>query len=306
MRRCVSRSPAIALRAPLRALTRRRGRSRRRSISAHARRRIAAAILIVALAAGGWSWLRDSSLVAVSDVTVQGLSGGPESAAIRNALTRAARDMSTLHVRPQRLRTAVSPYPIVKDVRIVTDFPHGMRIQVVEHDAVAAVVLDGRRVPVAADGTLLRGRPAAAGVVTLSIPSANGGGKLTSRRGRAAVAVMAAAPKDLRPFVADVAFGPDGLRVTMRDGPLLQLGDASRARAKWIAITRVLGDPRAAGASYLDVRVPERPVAGRFEDPGVAPALDGAVPTEETATADTEAATGETATDTGEQASSTG
>ena len=222
-------------------------------------------------------WLRDSGLVAVSDVTVRGLSGGPESAAVRNALTRAARDMTTLHVRPERLRTAISPYPIVKDLRVTTDFPHGMRIEVVEHDAVAAVQIEGRRVPVAADGTLLRGRPAGTDLVALSIPSANGGGRLTSRRGRAAVAVMGAAPKALRPFVSDIGFGADGLRVVLRDGPLLQLGDASRARAKWTAVSRVLGDPRSAGASYLDVRVPERPVAGRFDDPTEEPANPQAV-----------------------------
>lgn len=242
------------------------------------------AAVVALLAGGGWMWVRDSPLVAVSDVTVTGLSGGPDSASVRNALARAARDMTTLHVRPDRLRSAVSPYPAVKDIRVTTDFPHGMTIEVVEHDAVAAVEIDGRRVPVAGDGTLLRGRPAAAELVTLSVPSANGGGRLTSRRGRDAVAIVGAAPHALRPYVADVAPGPDGIRVTLRNGPLVQFGDAGRARAKWIAISRVLGDPRAAGATYLDVRIPERPVAGRFDDPTAVPALDGAAPPAEAAT----------------------
>jgi cell division protein FtsQ len=285
----VSRSPAIALRIPLRALTRRRGATRRRT-SAHARRRLLLVAAVALLAGGGWMWLRDSSLVAVSDVKVRGLSAGPESAAIRSALTSAARDMTTLHVRPERLRTAVSPYPIVKDIRVTTDFPHGLRIQVVEYDAVAAVEIDGRRIPVAADGTLLRGRPAGTQLVTLSIPTANGGGRLTSRHGRAAVTVMGAAPKDLRSFVAGVDFGPEGLQVTLDNGPLLQFGDVSRARAKWIAVARVLGDPRATGASYLDVRVPERPVAGRFDDPGSsAPVLDGTTPAQTDATQQSQA-----------------
>ena len=154
------------------------------------------AALVAVVAAAAWMWVRDSPLVAVSDVTVTGLTGGPDSAAVRNALARAARDMSTLHVRPERLRTAVTPYPIVKDIRVTTDFPHGMTIEVIEHDAVAAVEIDGRRVPVAADGTLLRGRPAATDLVTLSVPSANGGGRLTSRRGRDAVAILGAGDID--------------------------------------------------------------------------------------------------------------
>jgi cell division protein FtsQ len=259
----------------------RRARSRRRP---HLRRRAAMAALALFLLGGGWLWLRDSPLVAADDVTITGLTGA-DAPAIRSALEDAAGDMTTLHVRMDRLRTAVSPYPVVKDIRVETHFPHEMVIKVIEHDAVAAVDIDGRRVPVAADGTLLRGRPAGAQLVTLSIPAANGGGRLTSSRGRAAVAIMGAADKRLRPYVTSVDFGPDGLRITLRNGPLLQFGDASRARAKWQAAARVLADPRAFGASYVDLRAPGRPVAGRFEDPTAAPVLDGQAPaTDEQAT----------------------
>jgi cell division protein FtsQ len=252
----------------------RRTRSRRRP---HVRRRVAIGALAVCLVGGGWLWVRDSPLVAADDVTITGLTG-PDAPAIRSALEDAAGDMTTLHVRKDRLRTAVSPYPVVKDLRVETHFPHEMVIKVIEHDAVAAVDIDGRRVPVAADGTLLRGRPAGAQLVTLSIPPANGGGRLTSARGRAAVAVMGAADKRLRPYVTGIEFGPDGLRITLRNGPLLQFGDATRARAKWFAAARVLADPRVFGASYVDLRAPARPVAGRFEDPTSAPALDGQAP----------------------------
>ncbi len=300
----VSRDIAIALGAPWRALsrrTKRRGRGRRRS-AAEARtlrRRIAIAVLAVATLGGGWLWLRDAPVVAVNDVWVTGISG-PDAPAIRAALTDAAHDMTTLHVRRDALRTAVSPFPIVKDIRVETDFPHSMRIAVIEHDAVAAVDIDGARVPVAADGTLLRGRPAGARLVTLQVPSANGGGRLTSRRGRAAVAVMGAAPQGLRGYVQGIQFGPDGMRVTLRNGPLLEFGDGARARAKWIAAARVLGDPRGAGASYLDVRIPERPVAGRFNDPGQETPIDGqtasdpAAPAPDTQTTTSEATTSST------------
>jgi cell division protein FtsQ len=228
-------------------------------------RRLALAVLASALLAGGGMWLRDSGLVAVEDVNVTGARGAG-APAVQAALTAAARDMTTLHVRMEALRTAVRPYPMVKDLRVKTDFPHGMSIQVIEHDPVAAVLLEGRRVPVAADGTLLRGQPAGHTLVTLQLPPANGGGRLTDRRALSAVAVMGAAPRALRPHVTGVDFGPEGLRVSLRQGPLLQFGDGARARAKWVAAARVLADPRAAGASYLDVRAPERPVAGRFTD----------------------------------------
>jgi len=48
----------------------------------------------------------------------------------------------------------------------------------------------------------------------------------------------------------------------MRGGLLVYFGDAARPHAKWTALARVLADPSSAGASYIDVRLPERPAAG--------------------------------------------
>ena len=48
----------------------------------------------------------------------------------------------------------------------------------------------------------------------------------------------------------------------MRNGLLVYFGDAARPHAKWLSLARVLADPSSAGASYVDVRVPERPAAG--------------------------------------------
>jgi hypothetical protein len=56
--------------------------------------------------------------------------------------------------------------------------------------------------------------------------------------------------------------GPDGLQADLRDGPVVYLGDAQRLHAKWIAADRVLSDSGARGAKYVDVRLPERAVAG--------------------------------------------
>jgi cell division protein FtsQ len=50
--------------------------------------------------------------------------------------------------------------------------------------------------------------------------------------------------------------------VDRAEGPDLIFGDASDARRKWLAAARVLADPSAAGAIYLDVRIPERVAAG--------------------------------------------
>ncbi|MET0811192.1 MAG: hypothetical protein ABWY65_08780, partial [Thermoleophilaceae bacterium] len=53
--------------------------------------------------------------------------------------------------------------------------------------------------------------------------------------------------------------------------PELIFGDARRARAKWAAAARVLADPEARGASYIDLRIPGRPAAGGLPAETVAP-----------------------------------
>jgi cell division protein FtsQ len=66
-----------------------------------------------------------------------------------------------------------------------------------------------------------------------------------------------------------VEIGADGLVAQLTDGPELDFGSMSRLPAKWIAATRVLGDYAARGATYLDLRYPERPAAGGLEDPSL-------------------------------------
>ena len=50
--------------------------------------------------------------------------------------------------------------------------------------------------------------------------------------------------------------------LALTDGPDLIFGDAYDARRKWLAAARVLAASGAAGATYLDLRIPERVAAG--------------------------------------------
>jgi hypothetical protein len=59
-----------------------------------------------------------------------------------------------------------------------------------------------------------------------------------------------------------VYWGDDGIAVDLRNGPDLIFGDASDAKEKWRAATRVLADDSSAGATYLDLRVPKVVAAG--------------------------------------------
>jgi cell division protein FtsQ len=225
-----------------------------------------ACVLGVLVAA--WAWLRDSRLVAVERVTVTGVSG-PDAARVRDALESAATDMTTMHVRRDELRTAVDPFPAVLDVRTDADFPHGLRIAVRERNAVGTVVAGEQRVPVAADGTLMR-TTTSAGLPEIAAKALPGGSHATDPAVRRAVAVLSAAPPALRGRVRRVYVGARGWTLPLRAGPTLYFGGSERLAAKWVAAATVLADRTSAGATYLDLRLPERPAAGGLEAPPAA------------------------------------
>jgi len=214
----------------------------------------------------GWFWLRDSSLVAVRTVEVTGIDG-PQGTRVRAALEEAARSMTTLHVRQSALDTAAEPFSIVKRIEASTDFPHTMRIHVVTNVAVGAIVVDGRRIAVTSDGTVLRDVSAPAALPEIPLRSAPGGARLTEPDAVAAVAALGTAPSALRGRVEAVQTTPDrGLTLQLAHGPLLVFGSSERLVAKWAAATAVLADPEAAGASAIDVSAPERPAVSGLPD----------------------------------------
>jgi cell division protein FtsQ len=248
-------------------IARRRRLGPRRATRRFARLRLrprwlVAGAAIAALVVGAWLWVRDSSLVAVQRVTVTGVRG-PDAAAIRAALVRAALSMTTLDVHMSALRSAIAPYPIVEDLRVSTQLPHGLRIRVVEKVPVATVSLDGRAVVVASDGTLLREVAATSSLPSITMPAASGGSRLTDPQTLAAVAVLAAAPARLLARVSEVSSdATHGLVIALRRGPSIYFGDTSALAAKWAAAIDVLADPGSVGASYIDVTDPRRPAAG--------------------------------------------
>ena len=222
---------------------------------------VLAVLAAVAILGGCWLWLRDSSLVAVRQVRVTGVAG-PDARQIRAALTLAARNMTTLDVRVGQLRTAVAPYPVVKDLRVSTQFPHGLRIRVIEGLPVGALVAGGHAIAVSGDGTVLHDIP------TGSLPSVPvallpGGSQITDRNALDALALLADAPPRLTGRIEQVTtVAPHGLVVQLRSGPALYFGDDTDLDAKWSAATEVLADSSSAGATYIDVTDPSRPAAG--------------------------------------------
>jgi cell division protein FtsQ len=218
--------------------------------------------VLAALLAAGWLWFRDSSLVRVEHVSVTGETG-PDSDQIRSALTAAARSMTTLDVRMNRLRAAVAPYPVVQNLKVSPQFPHGMRIEVVERLPVGAVLVGDRTIDVAADRTLMYDVPASPNLPVIPLRVPPGGKRVTDPEGREAIALLAAAPQALLARVSQVTTdATHGLVAQIREGPSIYFGPASQLEAKWLSAEAVLADPGSAGAQYIDVTDPQRPAAG--------------------------------------------
>jgi cell division protein FtsQ len=233
----------------------------------------------IVLLSAYWFWFRDSSFARVQDVYVTGVAG-PQARSIRLALENAGMDMTTLHVRPSALRDAVSDYPVVRSVTAQGQFPHKLTIEVALNLPVAILQSPTGRKPVAADGLLLPDVPITSGLPVLTTKVALPGERVTAGAPFELVRVVGLAPEPLRARLKSVSYRPGvGLVAQLRSGPELRFGDSTRLPAKWMAAARVLAAPAARGATYIDLRLPERPVAGGLSTTSVIPlAPAGAAP----------------------------
>lgn len=242
------------------------------------RRMLAIGVLALLVSALYMLWLRDSGLVAVEKVTVTGLTG-KNADDIRRALEGTGRQMTTLHVDGDRLEEAALAFPAVKAIEVEADFPSGLRVHVIEHRPAAMVVADGRRVLVAADGSVLPGQTAQSSVPDVKLDGAVSGDRLAPGPTLDAVRVAGAAPTPLLERLSDVRRDErNGIVARLEDGPELIFGTPDRIGAKWAAAARVLADPDAAGAEYVDLRIPERPAAGGLPVETLAPVAPAGSP----------------------------
>jgi hypothetical protein len=255
------RSPAATVRRPRAPFARLRAAV---TPSRRTRRRLAvAAILAALLAALYMFWLRDSSLVAVEQVTVTGLTSR-DADRIRVALASTAETMTTLHVDEGRLREAAAAFPVVARIEATPELPNAMTIHVVEHRPAAMAVADGREQPLAGDGSVLPGLPVEGDLPTIELAVAMPQRRLGPGAARDAARVAGAAPAVIARRVDSLhrEGGARGVVAQLDDGTELVFGAPAQLAAKWAAAVRVLADEDADGATYIDVRIPARPVAG--------------------------------------------
>lgn len=228
-------------------------------------RSLAVGIGLVVFAVGAYVVARQTSLFALQTVDVRG--GTPR---IRAEVAGALHDeigTSLLRVGDADLTRRLDALPDVASFTFDRSFPHTLRV-VVHGERPALVV---RRVPgksaylVASSGRVLRllSNPLLSHLprlwVTRAVSVEVGQNLPAEVTGSAAAAAIA---RSLQLGVSTVQATSAGLTLTLGSGVQVRLGDAGDLRLKLAIakrILRVLGGSAATG--YIDVSVPERPVA---------------------------------------------
>ena len=221
-------------------------------------------LLILLTGLGLYAAARSTSAFAVDRIAVRGAS--PEVAAdVRKALAPALGE-SLLGLDLNELTRRAEQVPTVAAATFDRGFPHTLEIAVVPEVPVAVLRQGSSSWLAAAGGRIVAElqqgeRPGLPRVWLKRSVDVRVGESL---RGPQRLAVAAVAPLVGAPLpsaVNSVLAGRDGVTLTLRSGVELRLGDASDLAVKLEVARRVLpqlGDLR----GYLDVSVPERPVAG--------------------------------------------
>jgi cell division protein FtsQ len=233
-----------------------------------------ACMLLVALGSYGlWlALLRELPIFQVQSVSISGLSGD-SAPQIASTLELTSREMTTTDFSTARLRSAVSAFQSVASLRVDTQFPHGVHIDVAQRTPLARLDYDGTIVAVAANDHVLGGLVPSRELPLLRSTQAPVGDRLTNSLTREELALLAAAPAPLRRRVYSMRLGREGLTAALRDGPLIYFGDATLPHAKWDSAAAVLANPSSNGARYVDVSLPGRPAAA-VGDPQTSAATD--------------------------------
>jgi cell division protein FtsQ len=237
---------------------------------APSRRSLVVGFAVAAIALAAYAVARETSLFAIDAIDLRGVKG-PAAADVRRALAE-WRGKSLVGLDGAELLSRVESVPWVAGARLDRAFPHTLRVDIRAEHPVAVLRRARDSWLVSARGRVLApvrirthrdlpriwlpsATPVALGEL---LPAADGG-----------TAARALAPLRVQPFptpVRTAALSRGQLVLVLGDGVQLRLGRPVDLGLK-IAIARRIVDRLAAGTAFLDVSVPERPVAGTPQPP---------------------------------------
>lgn len=227
------------------------------------RRLLAIAIVVPIVVIGAYFAARETSTFAVRTIAVSG--GTPRlQAEVRRALAP-LRGQSLLALNGGRLERRVNALPAIVSTTYDRAFPHTLRVHVVPEVPVAVLhrgkeawllSARGRAIAQIKTGTRL-------GLPRIWVPTSTPlavGGFLPPDEGGTAAHVLALASGFPARFTT-VSLSHGELTMRLRLGVELRLGEPTDVRLK-LAIARRALRMLPPGSTYLDVAVPQRPVAG--------------------------------------------
>lgn len=217
----------------------------------------------LALAAG----LTRSPLLDVDYVDVRGAEQTP-----RRALVEASgldRHPLMVEVDTGRVIRRVEALPWVKDARARREWPATVRIELTERVPAAVLPVEGGRRWAVTDATgrILAVEPAKPPELPAigNIAAVGAPGSSVARDAAAALRVIGALPRELRPRVADVATTSGG-EVELQLSPpggVVRLGQPESLSLKFSALRTLLEKVDLAAVAVIDLRVPRAPVLTR-------------------------------------------
>jgi cell division protein FtsQ len=231
-------------------------------------------VAVVLLAAGLYGLARETSMFAVRTVVVEGAS--PAVAAQVRSELRTYEGRSLVAVDDTAVAHRVAGLPAVRSAIVDRAFPHTLRVRIIPELPVAVlrrgadswlVSARGRVIAPIARGT----HPALPRIWLPSRTNIEVGTFLTDEPGALAAHSLAAfVGSGFSEQVAYVRARDGQITLGLRTGLEVRLGAPLDLPLK-IAIARgllpQLADPANGGPNYLDLAVPERPVAGRSAQP---------------------------------------
>ena len=234
-------------------------------------RSLATGLVIAAIAVGAYVGARTTSVFSVQELAVSGATPAV-TAQVRRALAP-ARGQSLLALRLDALEQQAESVPTVAGVSFDRAFPHTLKIAVVPERPVAVLRQGSTSWLAAASGRVTSmldrgGRPGLPRIWLTRDVQVRVGDTVAGPLRAALRSVTPLLTEPLPVRVATVRSTNTELTFVLRSGLELRLGDRSDLPLKLALARRIL--PALAGASgYLDVAVPERPVAGNGSEPQV-------------------------------------
>ena len=227
-------------------------------------RSILMGLMLLALAGGAYALARGTSAFAVDEIAVE---GPPQHVAkeVGDVLS-ATRGESLLALDLPALRARVERVPSVAAARFDRAFPHTLRVIVVPERPVAVLRRGKTSWLVAASGRVIRPlergqRPGLPRLWLRPDVQVEVGNKVVGdlRDAVRTIAPLVRTPLPAR--VAGVRYLEEELTLVLRSGAEIRLGDGTD-RALKLELARQIVPRLTDDEAYLDVSVPERPVAG--------------------------------------------